>query len=92
MCHQTNLCFITFNTHRACERVCANCGVASFPNLSHGCAFCSDSKLLLQFVVETRPTGQEREMTEGRTTEHLGTQEKVVQVTKPNPCGGVPTS
>lgn len=48
--------------------------------------------MLLQFVVETRPTGQEREMTEGRTSEHLGTQEKVVQVTKPNPCGGVPTS
>lgn len=45
-----------------------------------------------QFVVETRPTGQERELTEGRTTEHLGTQEKIVQVTKPNPCGGVPTS
>lgn len=48
--------------------------------------------LLMQFVIETKPTGQERELTEGRTTEHLGTQEKIVQVTKPNPCGGVPTS
>ena len=48
--------------------------------------------LLMQFVIETKPTGREKEMTEGRTTEHLGTEEKIVQVTKPNPCGGVPTS
>lgn len=47
---------------------------------------------LLQFVVETRPTGAERELTEGRTQEYLSTEEKIVEVTKPNPCGGVPTS
>ncbi|KAL3149454.1 hypothetical protein ABBQ32_002242 [Trebouxia sp. C0010 RCD-2024] len=45
-----------------------------------------------EFVIETKPTGREKELAEGRTTEHLGTQEKIVQVTKPNPCGGVPTS
>ena len=48
--------------------------------------------MLMQFVIETRPTGQERELTQGRTVEQLGTEEKIVQVTKPNPCGGVPTS
>lgn len=52
----------------------------------------ADEVLLMQFVIETKPTGREKELAEGRTTEHLGTQEKIVQVTKPNPCGGVPTS
>lgn len=47
---------------------------------------------LLQFVVETKPTGNERELTEGRTSEYISTEEKIVEVTKPNPCGGVPTS
>lgn len=46
----------------------------------------------LQFVIETRPTGQEREMVEGRSTSIVGTEEKIVQITKPNPCGGVPTT
>lgn len=45
-----------------------------------------------EFVVETKPTGQERELTEGRTSEYISTEEKIVEVTKPNPCGGVPTS
>ncbi|DBA70302.1 hypothetical protein WJX79_010739 [Trebouxia sp. C0005] len=45
-----------------------------------------------EFVVETKPTGAERELTEGRTSEYLSTEEKIVEITKPNPCGGVPTS
>lgn len=45
-----------------------------------------------EFVVETKPTGNERELTEGRTSEYISTEEKIVEVTMPNPCGGVPTS
>ena len=48
--------------------------------------------ICLQFVVETRPTGAERELSEGRTKEVLNTEEKIVQVTKTSPCSGVPTS
>lgn len=36
-----------------------------------------------EFVVETRATGVEREATEGRTTEHLGTEERIVAEAKP---------
>ena len=64
--------------------------------LQCGCRLLADVLLrthaLLQFVVETKPTGNERELTEGRTSEYLSTEEKIVEVTKPNPCGGVPTS
>lgn len=44
-----------------------------------------------EFVVETRPTGQEREQTQGRTSEVVDTKERVVEVTQADPCGGVPT-
>ena len=36
--------------------------------------------------------GQEREQTQGRTQEVVDTKERIVEVTQPNPCGGVPTS
>lgn len=40
-----------------------------------------------EFVVETRPTGVQREATESRTMEHLGTQERIVAQAKPKePC------
>eukprot|EP00887_Chlorella_sp_A99_P004647 scaffold4.g4647.t1 len=40
-----------------------------------------------EFVVETRATGVEREVTEGRVAEHLGTQERVVSEAAPRaPC------
>ena len=40
-----------------------------------------------EFVVETRATGVEREAREGRVTEHLGTEEKVVAEAAPrSPC------
>ncbi|PRW33569.1 cold-regulated 1 [Chlorella sorokiniana] len=40
-----------------------------------------------EFVVETRATGVEREVVEGRFTEILGTTERVVAVTPPkSPC------
>lgn len=45
-----------------------------------------------EFVVETRPTGQEREQVQGRTQEVVDTKERVVETTKPDPCGGVPTT
>lgn len=38
------------------------------------------------------PAGQEREQVQGRTQEVVDTKERVVEVTQPNPCGGVPTS
>ncbi|KAI7842878.1 hypothetical protein COHA_003495 [Chlorella ohadii] len=38
-----------------------------------------------EFVVETRATGVEREVAEGRYTEILGTTERVVAVTRPKP-------
>ena len=38
-------------------------------------------------MVETRATGVEREAAEGRTTEHLGTEERIVAEAKPRaPC------
>jgi len=45
-----------------------------------------------QFVVETRPTGQEREVASGRTTEVVDSNTRVVDVAQSNPCAGVPTS
>ena len=36
-------------------------------------------------------TGQEREQTQGRTSEVVDTKERVVEVTQADPCGGVPT-
>ncbi|DBB03546.1 hypothetical protein WJX82_005857 [Trebouxia sp. C0006] len=44
-----------------------------------------------EFVVETRPTGQEREQTQGRTSEVVDTKSRIVEVTQPDPCGGTPT-
>lgn len=35
--------------------------------------------------------GQEREQTSGRATEVVDTKERIVEVTQPDPCGGVPT-
>jgi hypothetical protein len=41
----------------------------------------------MQFVVETRATGVEREATEGRVSENLGTTERIVSEAKPrSPC------
>lgn len=40
-----------------------------------------------EFVKETRPTGIEREAMEGRTTEHLGTAERMLAAAIPkSPC------
>lgn len=40
-----------------------------------------------EFVVETRPTGVEREAAEGRVTEHMGTEERIVAEAAPRaPC------
>ena len=40
-----------------------------------------------EFEVVTRPTGVEREAAEGRTVEHLGTEERIVAESKPRaPC------
>jgi hypothetical protein len=40
-----------------------------------------------EFMVETRATGVEREAMEGRTTESLGTEERVVAEAQPRaPC------
>jgi hypothetical protein len=40
-----------------------------------------------QYVTEVRPTGVEREAMEGRVTEHLGTEERVVSEAEPRaPC------
>ena len=36
--------------------------------------------------------GQEREQTEGRTSEVVDTKQRVVEVTQADPCGGVPTT
>lgn len=36
-----------------------------------------------EFVVETRATGVEREAMEGRVTEHMGTEERVVAEAAP---------
>jgi len=44
-----------------------------------------------EFVVETRPTGQEREQTGSRSSEVVDTKERIVEVTQADPCGGVPT-
>ena len=35
--------------------------------------------------------GQEREQTSGRASEVVDTKERIVEVTQPDPCGGVPT-
>lgn len=35
--------------------------------------------------------GQEREQSSGRSTEVVDTKERIVEVTQPDPCGGVPT-
>lgn len=43
-----------------------------------------------EFVVETRPTGQERE--QDRTSEVVNTRESIIETTPADPCGGVPTS
>ncbi|DBA71583.1 hypothetical protein WJX79_004837 [Trebouxia sp. C0005] len=45
-----------------------------------------------EFVVETRPTGQEREQVQARTSEVVDTKERIVEVTPADPCGGVPTA
>ncbi|KAL0037070.1 hypothetical protein WJX77_011480 [Trebouxia sp. C0004] len=42
-----------------------------------------------EFIVETRPTGRERELTEGRTSEVINTEEKIIEVTPRDPCAGV---
>ncbi len=36
--------------------------------------------------------GQEREQTQGRTSEVVDTKSRVVEVTQPDPCGGTPTN
>jgi len=45
-----------------------------------------------EFVVETRPTGQEREQVQNRTSEVVNTRESIIETTPADPCGGVPTS
>ena len=35
--------------------------------------------------------GQEREQTQGRTSEVVDTKSRIVEVTQPDPCGGTPT-
>jgi hypothetical protein len=42
-----------------------------------------------EFVVETRPTGREREVAEGRRTEVIDTKERIVETTPRDPCAGV---
>ncbi len=37
-------------------------------------------------------TGQEREQTQGRTSEVVDTKSRIVEVTQPDPCGGTPTN
>ena len=39
----------------------------------------------------TAIVGQEREQTSGRASEVVDTKERIVEVTQPDPCGGVPT-
>ena len=36
--------------------------------------------------------GQEREQTQGRTSEVVDTKSRIVEVTQPDPCGGTPTN
>ena len=41
--------------------------------------------------IQSFSAGQEREQTSGRATEVVDTKERIVEVTQPDPCGGVPT-
>jgi len=59
-----------------------------FPQHAHACRIpCLALPLTLQYVVETRATGVEREAAEGRVSEHLGTTERIVSEAQPrSPC------
>jgi hypothetical protein len=45
-----------------------------------------------EFVVETRPTGTEHELREGRASEVVDSKTRVVDVAQRDPCAGVPTT
>ena len=47
---------------------------------------------LQEFVVETRPTGKEREQADKFTSEVIDSKESIVARTQGNPCAGVPTA
>jgi hypothetical protein len=44
-----------------------------------------------QFVIETRPTGKEHELTDRAKTEVIDSQTRIVEEAKRNPCAGAPT-
>ena len=45
-----------------------------------------------KFTVHLFSAGQEREQTQGRTSEVVDTKSRIVEVTQPDPCGGTPTN
>ena len=44
-----------------------------------------------KLTLDVLTAGQEREQTSGRASEVVDTKERIVEVTQPDPCGGVPT-
>ena len=57
----------------------------------HTCFVTIMASVPIQMVCVHPCAGQEREQTSGRASEVVDTKERVVEVTQPDPCGGVPT-
>ena len=84
-------------------KLCMNVGVVMTIRITHTCEskwMYSVQVFILFSTVNRDPrsnvhllsAGQEREQTQGRTSEVVDTKSRVVEVTQPDPCGGTPTN
>ena len=75
-----------------------SCNVLANRRVTHNCLLLAKLQApwlhviacLLEFIC-LFAVGQEREQVSGRASEVVDTKERIVEVTQPNPCGGVPT-
>ena len=78
--------------------MCTNQNYPRFVSQNFGRVLCKRSCYLStvnggpRSNVHLLSAGQEREQTQGRTSEVVDTKSRVVEVTQPDPCGGTPTN